>query len=351
MRVFIVFLLLSATTAFPQQRPEFSEKTVEIDERVFLPYTKGEVVRKIDGPQKPVLDQICSIITSWDSIAPPQGVKVFCSGFDNLLEIYFLPYLFEEGNRYASEGGPNLSITVNDPNTIGGSPVVSGIFLCPQKKKDFHGYPVYQNDHQEIAIVYKKTTPLFIPVSQEDYLKALIANEGKKAPKDLKSDYLKALKEMEQVYEDLLKTDAEAAKEFKQGIAEFKNEIAKNGNQTGTTELTALLKKELSALSAEERNRPAYYAGALAMEKFQNVSGMVPFASREKGAALVRPNPALTNNSSANQIQLLVISWSISPDNPGSYNRGRTGFDLADDLMRKLYREQHIWSKIFSLCN
>lgn len=350
MRVFIVFLLLSATTTFSQQRPEFSEQTVEIDERVFLPYIKGEVVREINGPQKPLLDQICSIITSWDSIAPPQGVKVFCSGFDNLLEIYFLPYLFEEGNRFASEGGPNLSITVNDLNAIWDSPIVSGIFLCPQKKKDFHGYPVYQNDHQEVVIVYKKTIPLFIPVSQEDYLKALIAKEDKNEPKDLKSDYMKALKEMEKVYEELLKTNAEAAKEFKQGIAEFKNEIAKNGNQTGVTDLTALLKKELSALSAEERNRPAYYAGALAMEEFQNVSGLVPYVSREKGDALVRPNPSLTDNSPTNQIQLLVISCSIRQDNPRSHSHGRAGFDLADDLMRKLYQEPKIWSKIFSLC-
>jgi hypothetical protein len=112
---------------------------------------KGEVTKMIEGPHKSVLDKICSIITAWDSISPPQGLKVLFHGFDQSIEMFFLPYLFEEGNRCASRGGPKLGIYVNEPLRMFGSPIAPEIFLCPQKITTFHGYPIYQNDHQEVA--------------------------------------------------------------------------------------------------------------------------------------------------------------------------------------------------------
>ena len=349
-----LLMFLLTNVLFSQQRLPFSNKKVEVDGRVFLPYTKGEVVRKINGPQKPVFDRICSIITAWDSIAPPQGMKVFCSGFDNSFEIYFLPYLFGDGTRFASEGGPNLSIYVNDPLQMFGSPIAPDIFLCPQKTADFYGYPIYRNDHQEVTIVYKKKFPLFIHVSQEEYLKALIAKEEQHTQKNSNSDYQTTFREMEQAYQKLLKTDKEAAKEFKQGIEEFKAEAHKNGIKT--IDLVALLKKELSGLTVGERSRQAYYAGAWAMEEYHNASGLIPYESIEKGDALVRTNPALIDNSSRNQIQLLVISWSIGGNNqngdkPRFYQEGRDGFHLADNLMSKLYFCQTIWTDIIQICN
>ncbi|MDP4273348.1 MAG: hypothetical protein Q8907_03620 [Bacteroidota bacterium] len=352
-RIAAILLFLLPTTMLAQQRPPFSEKTVEVDGRTFLPFTKGEVSIKTSGSYKPVFDKICSILTSWDSIAPPQGIKVSCSGFDKTLDIYFLPYMFEEGLRYPTEGGPKLSISVNDPLEMVGSPIVPGIYRCPQKVDYFYGFPIYRNDHGEVTIVYKKKIPFFIPVSQEEFLKALIENEGKKDYKVTNSDYQATLKEMEKAYQKLLKTDPETAKGFKQQMEEFRAEVNNNDYGSQSLDPVASLKKELSALTPEERKRQAYYGGASAMEDYHNVSELVPYEHRENGDALIRINPALINGS--NEVQLLVIYWSLGGnsqniDKPRFYNDGPEGFFLAEYLMSKLYGKQEIWSNIFRLC-
>ncbi len=348
--VITTLLFLLANLSFSQQRPPFSEKEVEVDGRVFLPFTKGEVVRKNNGPQKPVFDQICSIITAWDSIAPPQGMKVFCYGFDNSLEIYFLPYLFEEGARFASEGGPNLSIYANDPRQMFGSEIAPNIFLCPQKTADFNGFPVYQTGRGEATVISKKMIPPFIPVSQEEYLKALIAKEEKKEDSYSPPDHQKQLREMEQTYQKLIKIDNEAAQEFKQQMIEYiDNENIQPFN------LVSMLKNELAGLTEDERKRPAYYGGASAIEDYHNASGLVPYENRKNADALVRPNPALIDGNSKDKIQLFVIRWSVGGnadlDKPRLYTEGRRGFHLADYLMSELYKNQKIWSEIFKICN
>ena len=351
-----IVLFLQAHAMFSQQRLPFSDKKMEFDGQIFLPYTRGEAIQKISGSHQQNLEKICSIITTWDSISPPQGMKVVCSGVDHSLEIYFLPYLFEGGQRITSEGGPSLNILINDPLSMFGSPIVSDIFLCPEKVTDFYEFPVYQNDRQEVTIIYKKQLPLFIPVSQEEYLKALISKEETNTQKSHTPDYQSTFREMEQAYQKLLKTDKEAAKEFNQQIDEFRAEADKNGEGTNMLDIVTLLKKELSGLTAEEKSRQAYYGGASTIETYNNASGLVPYENRENGDALVRANPALIDNSSKNQIQLLVISWSIGGNNqngdkPQLYNEGRDGFHLADNLMRKLYLSQKIWTEIFLICN
>lgn len=347
-----LFLFLQTTTAYAQHRPPFSEKTVKVDDRIFLPFTKGEVVRKIDGSQKTVLDQICSFITAWDSIAPPQGIKVHCSGLDNSLEIYFLPYLFEEGIRYTSEGGPNLHFFLNNPLQMFGSPLVSDIFRCPQKTADFNGFPIYQTDRGEVTILSKKKIPLFIPVSQEEFLNALIKKELKNRDKNPGSDYQSTLTEMEKAYQLLLKNDREAAKEFKQQMDEFKTEM--NNSEVNIMDPVTMLEKELSGLSANERARQAWYGGPSAMEASLNLSGLVPYENRENADALVRPNPSLIDKALKGKIQLLVIRWSVgqntSPDKPRLYNEGRDGFNLANNLMYQLYNSQKVWNNIFNNC-
>jgi len=341
-------LSLFAMPLFSQQRSPFSEKEVEVDGRIFLPYSKGEVVRKISGPHKPVFDQICSIITAWDSIVAPQEMKVFCYGFDNTLEIYFLPYLFEEGTRFASEGGPNLSIYANAPRQLFGSEIAPNIFLCPQKTANFNGFPVYQTGRGEATVICKKKIPLFIPVSQEEYLKALIAKEEKKEDSYSPPDHQTQLHEMEQAYQKLLKVDKEAAQEFKQQMAEFID-----NNNIQPINLVSMLRNELSSLTADEKKRPAYYGGASAIEDYHNTSGLVPYENKENSDALVRPNPALIDGNSKDKIQLLVIRWSVGGnvdlDKPRLYTEGRRGFHLADKLMSELYKSQKIWNEIFKI--
>ncbi len=347
-------LLILSKYSFSQQRSPFSDKRVVVGERVFLPYTKGDVIKKINRPQKLVLDKICSIITAWDSIAPPQGMKVFCSGFDNSLEIYFLPFLFEDDTRFASEGGPTLSFYVNTPLQMFGSPIVADIFLCPQKAADFYGFSIYRTDHQEVTIVCKKKLPLFIPVSQEEFLKALIAKEEKNALKGLGPDYQTTFKEMEQAYQKMLKMDKEAAKDFKQQMDEFRAESVKNGGGSNMIDIFTSLKKELFDLTSEERKQQAYYMGSLAIEEYHNVSGLVPYSSKENGEALVKANPELINNSSKDKIQLLIIAWSLGGnsqniDKPRFYKEGNKGFRIAYNKMAELYRQKKIWEQVFQM--
>ena len=336
--VITTLLFLLANLSFSQQRPLFSEKEVEVDGRVFLPYTKGEVVRKISGPHKPVFDQICSIITAWDSIAPPQGMKVFCYGFDNSLEIYFLPYLFEEGARFVLEGGPNLSIYANDPPQMFGSEIAPNIFLCPQKTADFNGFPVYQTGRGEATVISKKKIPIFIPVSQEE----------KKEDSYSPPDHQTQLHEMEQTYQKLLKVDKEAAQEFKQQMIEYID-----NNNIQPINLVSMLKNELAGLTADEKKRPAYCGGASAIEDYHNASGLVSYKNRENADALVRPNPALIDGNSKDKIQFLVIRWSVGGnvnlDMTQLYSGGRKGFLLADRKMAELYQGKNIWKQVFQM--
>ena len=216
--MFLSFLL--PILLFAQQRPPFSDKTVKMgDGTLLMPYTKGEVKKNISGNYKPIFEKICSIITAWDSINPPQGMQIDCFGYEKRLEIYFRNYVYADGQRFPEEGGPHLEISVNDPLSIVGRPVTSGIYLCPQKTADFYGYPIYNRGSGEVTIVTDLKAPLYIPVSQEEYLKTLIADEEKNASKyspPTSQDYQATLHEMEKAYQKLLETDKEAAEEFRQ---------------------------------------------------------------------------------------------------------------------------------------
>ncbi|MDD3080551.1 MAG: hypothetical protein PHH37_15825 [Paludibacter sp.] len=358
---FLIFVLsfLPAITILAQQHPPFSEKTIKTEDgTLLLPYTKGEVKKNISGVYTQVLNKICSIITAWDSISPPQGMEVNCFGYGQGLEIYFRNYFLENGGRFSEEGGTHLSIYVNDPLKTVDLSVAPGIYLCPQKTANFYDYPIYNvSNGYEVTIVAKTKIPLYIPVSQKEYLKTLIAKEENNASESSPPNalaYQTTLLEMEQAYQKLLKMDKEAAKNFKQELEKFKAEINTGEIGTNVIDPVALLRKELSGLTDEEKTRQAYYGGAWAMDEYHNFSGLVPYDSKENTDALIRPNPALIDSSSINKIQLLVICWSvgdsnINSDKPRLYNEGRNGFHRTDNLMTELYNNKNIWEHIFSL--
>lgn len=345
--------LLPVCILFAQQRPPFSDKTVKTEDGTLLmPYTKGEVEKNITGNYKPTFEKICSIITSWDSINPPQGMQIDCFGYEKRLEIYFRNYVYADGQRFPEEGGPHLEISVNDPLSMVGKPVASGIYLCPQKTADFHGYPVYRIGVGEVTVVTKTHIPLYVPVSQEEYLKTLIAEEEKNASKysPLKSqDYQATLQEMEKAYQKLLETDKEAAKEFKQQMLDFEKEITKKpeAGQADTTPVS-LLKKKLSAMTEEEKRLDAYYGG-------EDISQLIPYEQRQYGDAMIKINPALIRETAKSGIHLLVLWCSLvaynatDVRNPRLFNKGNEGNYHANYLMSKLYEDQKIWDNIFHL--
>jgi len=356
--VIIATLLISlSVTITAQQRSQFSEKAITIKDyttkqvRTFLPFTKGDIKVKTSGIYKPVFDKICSIIASWEYLLPPQGIQVFCYGQDNRLEIYFSPYMFEDGCRFPSEGYSKLDIQINELHSIVGKPVLSGIYCCPQKTSDFYGCPVYNiGKGGGVTVATKKDIPLYIAVTQEEYMKTLIDKTIKETPPPPdKQDYQKKLLEMENNYQQLRKINAAAAKEVKQAINELRNEINQNKeNPKSLFDPVSILKNKFLAMSEEEKRENAYYGG-------DDISGLIPYEQKEYGDLLVKINPALISEISKSGINLLTIEWEINEvpisEKSELYNEGRLGFLLTDYLMSLLHEDQDIWNRILDICN
>ncbi len=355
-KVFILagIFILQSVVCVAQPRVPFSDKKVEIDGRLFLPYTEGEVSTNIDGSYRRSFEKIVEIITGWDSLQPLQGIKIHCFGSTDFLEIYFLPYLYDQGKRIASEGGPSIKFSANHPESMFGTPVVSNIFLCPQKVGDFYGFPIYESDRHRVVIVSMKNIPIFVPVSQEEYLIALIGQHSEDVKENSTSGTKNEIVEIEETYQKLLETDKEAAKEFRQQMDEFLNELNKSGDESNIPGMVASLKNELHALTRDQRELSAYYSVG-AMEKYHNFSGLVPVEDKENGAALVKANPDLIDNSGTNRIQLLVVGWSLHENNLNTDkaiidNERLVGFPFAEKLRSQLFHCPEIWTKIFRIC-
>lgn len=353
----LLFLLFSGIVAPALAQISYSEQTVTIGEDVFLPYCKGKVIKHFEGERVALMEKIYQVIASWDSLNPPRGFEASFNAGDRDLDLTFAAYV-KEGESKTTNSGALLSVCVNDPARAFGSPVINNIFLQPEKVADFFGYPVYQNTDQEVTVISKNKSPLFVPVTQEEYLQQLIKTETEKQKKEpgsqQKSDSEVILAEMEKTYKELLKTDTDAAAEFKIEIQKFKAGMNENQNDDVPADLLTLLKKELENLSPVERSKPAWYSIG-AIEKYGNFSGLVPESNAEEGTALVKIAPvyaSLANNKNA--IKLLVISWKAGYDNSNSdkpryFDDEAKGFLLADYYMVRLYHQQKIWNNIINL--
>src|SRR5574344_94109 len=177
---FIILLGLLCNTAVYSQ--EHSPATVTVGDDIFLPYMKGKVVNRI--PQTDINSKkIFNIIRSQTSINTPQGYEVesYSDGSNRFLDISFMPYQLEEGEAVRKPGS-SVIFYFNDINSIFGQPLQSGIgdiYTAPVKTSDFMGYPIYVHEGKEVIAIYKGDEPLFLPVSQEEYLTALIKAEKK----------------------------------------------------------------------------------------------------------------------------------------------------------------------------
>lgn len=353
-KIFMLTLLLALVLQAKSQL--FSDQVVTYGDDNFMPFSRGVVQKHLEGDKKVLMEKIFNIISSWDSIHPPRGFKVDIYGSNQALDISFSTYINEENTKKA-KGGPSFSIYINDPVLIFGSPEVNDIFLIPVKVADFYGFPIYQNTRQEISVISKINEPMFIPVTRQEYLKELILAEEDRQKKEGNQGSNSSgnlLSEMEKSYKELLKTDPNEAAAFKISMDEFLAEQANAKVEDKPADMLQMLKRELEDMPSSERNNPAYYSIA-AMEKYGNLSGLVPAALATAEMALVRIAPVfkeLTKNNST--IKLLVISWNLgntnsSKDKPRQYSDGNTGFLLADNKMAELYKQQNIWDSIFNL--
>lgn len=354
-----LFVLLLCTLTYGRAQNLFSDEIIPIGENEFMPFTKGIVLKDLANDQLPMINKICQMILSWDSLNPPKGFETRLYNNDHIIDITFSAYVREGGTK-TIKSGALLSIWVNEPNRIFGTPVVENIYLQPEKVADFYGHPVYQNTNQEVTVIKKSESPLFVPVTQEEYLQQLINSELKKREKDKSGqteiNSIEIITEMDNAYKILLKTDPVAAAEYKSEIDKFKADMAKEATDNSSVDLVSALKNELGSLSPSERVLPAWYSIG-AFEKYGNFSGLIPVSNAKDGSALVKLASEYAGTiNNRNAIELLVIRWNLCSDNstsdkPRLFNGKAEGFELADYYMAKLYRQKEIWEKIIALIN
>lgn len=422
--LFIILFLLVQSFGFAQEHPFSNEVVIDTYGSETMPFARGEV-RKIQTtlPEFPVrysdryfpfLDKITDIVARWDKLNPPQG---FRATFHKLLdvtydeEIYEYPgddplphrvselriifepyYVGDKGEPDVAEIGisASASLRINHLYIVAGSPIIADIHLCPLKTADFYGFPIYETTNGEVTIIYKKQAPLFIPVTQEEYLNAHISfweNEiannktEQKIPENkmsvretVDSEKTERQTALEKAYQEMLKYDKKAAEDLKKTMMEVesqlasrmesdpdaaysKNDLLENGNEIATQTIKAL-KAELAALSPEQRKKQAHY-DAGAREYYNNHSGLVPF---EEAKPRINCDPLIRINKNtvdANnpEPQLMVIRWRVlfssakshlSPrffdDDEKRYRANRGDIGIAE-----LYKQKEIWNNIFGL--
>lgn len=421
---FIVLFVLVQSFGFAQEHPFSNEVVIDTYGSESMPFARGEVRRtqtimpefpvRYSGSYFPTLDKITDIVARWDKINPPQGFRATFHKLLNIaydeeiykyrgddpfphrvpeLRIIFEPYYVgDKGEPDVAEIGVSAtaSLRINNPYMVAGSPIIAGIYLCPLKTADFYGFPIYETTNGEVTIIYKKQAPLFIPVSQEEYINAHIAfweNEiarnqtEQKIPENKMSvketvDSEKAERQaaLEKAYQEMLKYDKKAAEELKKTMMEVesqlasrmetdpdaaysKNDLLENGNEIARQTIKAL-KAELASLSPEQRKKQAHY-NAGAREYYDNHSGLVPFEEakpRKNCDPLIRINK---NTVDANnpEPQLMVIKWSIlfpsaiSHQSPRFFDDDEERYraNTGDRGIAELYKQKEIWESIFGL--
>jgi len=419
-RLFILSFLITISfgKGYTQEVPWSNEPVDNGDGWEMMPFVKGEVFShfQVDNPfglsfskaqetgLKTRLNQLETAFSAWDKMNPPQGFKVSFyhhvspesatsegsseikspTRLTGFTELYFHAYFKNENGEKSilSEVSSGVTLWVNNTSAIAGSPLLYGIYVCPQKTADFFGFPVFQTNRQEVTVISKKGIPAYVPVSQEEYLEALIKYwrekigeeemsqqnpENQKSIKSLAGEKEKRRAEMEKAYRELLKYDKNAAEELKKAWQEVEETIARegageNGEITGAglsaqavsqmNQVIEELKNELNALNQQQKNQQAYYSVG-AMEFYGNQSGLVPYEDRDNAEALIKINPALIDLSRpADEIQLLVLQWRVgyqNPDTPRFYEEGKNGFLLADFNMAELHKQENIWKRVFEL--
>lgn len=352
LKCFMVLLIFCSTNVYGQ---EFSQKTITINGWTFLPYLKGKVINRIsqtDIHARKVFD----IIQLQPVINRPQGyeVEAYSDADRPILKINLMPYVLED-EEVIRMSGSHIIFYFNDITFLFEQPLHSGIdniYTAPMQVGEFMGYPVYRHEARETAIICKSNEPFFLPVSQEEYLTALIKAEEEKRKNDaiqVSTDEIP--RKMEESYRELLKIDKEAAKEFKKEMENYKKDLSST-NSMG--DILTSLKKELALLSAIERKKQAYYA-LYSMEKHGKFSGLVPDEEIEYAVPLVKPNEILISKMSGD-IRVIIINWELNTEIDGNriairlYRPQRNlGYGFTDDKIYEIFENKVTWKSIIEL--
>ena len=331
---------------------DLQHKTDTVGEDIFLPYFPGKIVNKITKGDL-FAQQLFSILQTEKSISTPVGyeVEMYSDGSNRSCTLYLMPYLLEDGEIVRSPGS-SVTFSFNDVASLFGptlSPEIESIYTPLTCTGNFMGFPVYKHEGREVTTIYKSKNSLFKTVSREEYLTALLkAEEKKQTAMGQPANDEEYRKEIEKVYQELLKTDKTAAAEFKKEMDQHLN----SRREPVPESLAAFYKKELAQLSSAERKQQALYA-IYAMEKYGNYSGLVPATDSLNAQALVQPNfKAIPASTSI--LHLLAVKWKLSTienrDSPGNYRSDTTkGYHLTDSVAYALYQNADLWKRISAM--
>ncbi len=332
-----------------QENKQYTDQ-VTIEEGVsFLPFRRGEVIRKIAGASNNPPAQCFPVFATFREFNPPQGFRLKVYGTDSYMDLLAEPYI-KEGQEVYTKGGSSLTLYFNDPSKLFHLSVVGDIYIEPVKTVEFNGCPVYFNGQYETTVIANKQMPLYNRVTKQQYLEALIKEAQKNQGGSEQVSIEDNINEMEKAYRLLLETDQAAAAEFKQGMDDY---IATLREEQPATDMVTMLRNELSDLSPAELKEYAYY-DVSAMERYGNLSGLVPNSEKDNATALVRPNYRLVEKNNPN-IQLIILRWNLSTSEhdssaPRLFTSQKTsGYALADQQLVTLYHHTEIWNRIINL--
>jgi len=317
---------------------QFSDEVVLKGDHYFMPFTKGEWTTRISSPFKNEMERIKEIISSWSGVNPPKGFKVDFYGDDKRLEITFAAYVKEDGERCVRTGA-DISIYINTPSEMFSIEVVDGIYIKPEKSGDFHGFQKISSKGFESVVITKEKMPLYMPVTREEYLKAMIVKADKEYPASERLDRSqveKQVAEMEVAYRKLLEVDKTAAEEVRKGIDEIRKEVKAMSHDTAD-DYPSILRRELEHLSTKEKALPAFISTAAA-EMYGSAAGLVPENMNQMADQLVKVNPEIEKLCSNNTVNMLILHM--------RYEAGEDGFHLADKKIRELLGNADIWKLI-----
>ncbi len=335
--------------ATAQQNTPYNDQVTREEGVAFLPFRRGEVIRKITGANNNPPAQCFPVFANFREFNPPQGFRLTVFGNDSYMELLAEPYI-KEGQEVFTKGGSSLTLNFNDPNKLFHLSVVDDIYPKPIVVAEFYGHPVYFNGQYETTVIANNRGPLFRQVTKQQYLEALIEDAERKQRSTPPVSHDENIKEMEKAYRLLLETDRAAAAEFKQSMDDY---IASLGEEQPAADLVTMLSNELNGLSPAELKEYAYYDIG-AMERYGNFSGLVPNSEKDNATALVRPYYWLVEKNNSN-IQLIILRWNLSttehdPSAPRLYtSQKRSGYALTDQRMAELYHTAEIWKSIFNM--
>jgi hypothetical protein len=259
--------------------------------------------------------------------------------------VTYIPFAYfkdpHTGKPISSEEGPPLSIHVNDVEVILGQ----GLFRIdpearfsaePPSSGQMNGFPVFAG---QFVVMSKRNQPVFLPVSQERYLKRLIERSRKELDevsarfKSVPEDPAVNKREIESRQAALKSARAEQEQRWATMQSKWPDRVAMERENFDKKEKLALeeieeiktttprqrylrpyetklkaFEAELAGLSPADRAAPAYLPRTQNMDR---PSGLAPPGATD-GTRIVTINPALFDpKKPKSAIQLIVLGTSM----------------------------------------